>query len=134
MAGINDLWGVTTRALIALDERRPVSSAFFKPYDSALNFFMRAAAIITVPIICTLQSAYFALDMIFQTFRGIYYFIKSDTEKASDAGTRFINDTISLVTAFVAIFISPAVELIDVVGSAVMPEMNQETESMRPTT
>jgi hypothetical protein len=116
---MKQLLGTTTKIFNAFDENKPISSVFFKPYDSGLDFFYRVAAIITVPIISTALSLYVALDTVFQIFRAITFLIKDRPEVVKDATNRLKEDIKSLLIGILLIPLSPIIEAVDVIGSGI---------------
>lgn len=121
---LNKTGGATAEAIVNSHNSPPsiaIRSAFFKPYASTSDFFMRATSVITAPIslsILFLELAFFGIAFplvgaavsIYTTHQGIPEQIDWPAVKAM-SGKLLLIALASILTAF----ISPLLNLIDLI-------------------
>ena len=121
-----DACGTTGQAIeYAIDDKKKVLHAFFKPYADPSDFCTRAATIVSAPFACAILAAealltciYFAFDALAQVCIGD---IGNAGESIGSSGTFLL----IMIAAVIAAIISPLVNLVDLVAGGVTTIMEQ---------
>ena len=128
------LMGTTSSFIATAAKKQNPMHVFFKPYMDGKDFFYRAAAIITAPIVQAGLSVCSFVLALFNLFKALYEVIKgactgnwksglgAAQKSAAKAGNLMASSFINAVAAFV----SPAVETADVIGSAIKTAANNK--------
>lgn len=116
------------------EEKKPLRSVFFAPYQSTTNFLHRASHVIAAPISLSIIALELASTSLYLSLKSLNSLVCSDKKAAKihiiDSVMHF---AISLVAAIGAI-VSPFVNFIDLVGSGIstVRGKNEAEEQMRP--
>ena len=103
----------------AFDDKKKVRHAFFKPYKDPSDFCIRAATIISAPIACAIFSIEALGFAIFFAFDALVKLCQGNTNKATEAAKKSGVALLGMVAAVITAFISPLVNLIDLIGGGV---------------
>lgn len=103
----------------AFDEKKKVRHAFFKPYKDPSDFFIRAVTIASAPIACAVLAIEALAIAIFCAFDALVELCRGNTNKATGAIKATGVALLGMLAAVLTAFISPLVNLIDLIGGGV---------------
>ena len=103
------------------DDNKKVRHAFFKPYSDPSDFCKRASTIISAPIACAILAIETLGFAIFFAFDALVELCQEDTGKAAEAIKSSGFALLGMFAAIIMAFISPLINLIDLIGGGVAP-------------
>jgi hypothetical protein len=127
---IEQLSGYTGGYLLskANKETRP---SFFKPYQSKSAALLKTASIIAAPILLTVTSGVFLINACLELFSHVVNLCKLDLSKATQHGKSAFQAFLGALFIICAAAISPAVNLVDAVGSTITSCLSENPASLK---
>lgn len=132
---IYDFLGTTLKAIEisgSTSSKLPVSSAFFKPYQSLTNVVGRTTSIITDPVVLAGLTAYCTLQMGIYLLKSIVNLITINLSDAKENISAIGTFLLAAALAITALILSPLVNFIDLIGGAVVSLIPNDNDTDLP--
>ena len=111
--------GTTFKAIAIKKTHESISSLFFKPSKSGIDVIGRTTSIVTDSVLLSGVSAYFAFNAVWELLKAVGNFITGYLSESKDNIQESGKNLLGTVIGLIAAIVSPIVNTVDLVGSAV---------------